>query len=388
MRLLPFEYAVRNLGRAPARTVGTVIGHMIVVSLVLAAGSFVRGMEQSLTLSGEQRNVILMSAGSEESLERSQIDMAASTMVLASVDGIKQSFGQPFVSPEVNMALIMKLDEDAEKELRAVVRGFTEAAFLVHPQVSIVAGRPPIAGTNELMVGALAGTRLGVSSAALAIGETLWFDNHEWVITGHFAAPQTVLEAEIWVPLTDLQIATRRDTLSGVVITLDTATLRDVEIWCAQRLDLELVAITEEEYYGSILAFYGPVRAMVWITAGLIALGGLLGGLNTMYAAFAARIRELAALQTLGFSRASIAVSFLQESLLTAAMGASIAITLAFVALTGVSVRFSMGAFGLILDAPVVLLGLLTGILLAVVGILPPLWRCLGQPITSALRAA
>jgi predicted lysophospholipase L1 biosynthesis ABC-type transport system permease subunit len=60
---------------------------------------------------------------------------------------------------------------------------------------------------------------------------------------------------------------------------------------------------------------------MVWATAALIAMGGLFGGLNTMYAAFAARVRELGTLQTLGFPRRAIAVSFLQESLLATAAG-------------------------------------------------------------------
>ena len=387
MRLLPFEYAVRNLGRAPTRTVGVIGGHLLVVGLVLAAASFVHGMEQSLTITGGPRNILLISAGSEESLERSQIGMNVATLVNASVPGIKTVLGQPYISPEVNMAFVMKLAADSERDLRAVVRGFTDAAFLVHPQVRIVAGRAPRSGAYEIMVGELAATRLGVTPADLAIGKTLWFDNHAWSITGHFAAPRTVLAAEVWAPLTDLQIATRRDTLSSVVLTLDTATQRDVEIWCAQRLDLELVAIREADYYGGILAFYGPVRAMVWTTAALIALGGLLGGLNTMYAAFAARVRELAALQTLGFSRGALAVSFMQESLLTAAVGAGIAIVVAFFVLSGMSVRFSMGAFGLVMDAPVVLLGLLTAIGLAVLGVIPPLWRCLGMPITSALRA-
>jgi putative ABC transport system permease protein len=387
MGWLPFEYAVRNLGRAPTRTVGTIAGHVLVVGLVLAAGSFVRGMEQSLTVSSNLRNVILLGAGSEESLERSQIGMNVATLVNASVPGIKTVLGEAYISPEVNMALVMKPSSESERELRAIVRGFTRSAFLVHPELRIVEGRVPRAGEYEIMVGELAGTRLGIAREALKVGRSLWFDNHEWVITGRFSAPQTVLDAEIWVPLTDLQIATRRDTLSSVVLTLDTATLRDVEIWCAQRLDLELVAISEQGYYGSILAFYGPVRAMVWVTAGLIALGGLLGGLNTMYAAFAARVRELAALQTLGFRRKALTLSFLQESLLTAAVGAGIAIALVYLLLSGLSVRFSMGAFSLVLDGTIVLLGLVTGLALAVLGIVPPLIRCLGMPIIRALRA-
>lgn len=386
MRLLPFEYAVRNLGRSPLRLIASVLGSALVVLLVLAAGGFVRGMETSLSLGDDNRNVILLGAGSEESAERSQIDMSTPTLVAAGVPGIKRRLGVDYVSPEVHMALVVKTEPDAAPDSQVILRGVTPAALLVHPQVRIVAGRLPRPGEYELMAGQLAAERMGIPDAELAIGEQLYFDNHAWTITGRFAAPQTVMDAEVWVPLTDLQIATRRDTLSCVVLTLDTATYEEVDIWCKQRLDLELVAMRERDYYASLLAFYAPVRAMIWVTAGLIALGGLLGGLNTMYAAFAARVRELGTLQTLGFPRRALIVSFLQESLLATAAGGIIAATVGLLLLDGLAVRFSMGVFALLLDAPVLLGGLLTGAGLAVLGIVPPLQRCLRLPIVDALR--
>ena len=386
MRLLPFEYAVRNLGRSPVRLVASVLGSVLVVLLVLAAGGFVRGMERSLSVSGGRRNVILLGAGSEESLERSQIGMNVPTLAAASVSGIESRLGTDYVSPEVHMALVVRLSADAEQEMQAVMRGVTPTAYLVHPQVRIIEGVPPRPGEYELMVGRLAATRLGVDEAALAVGEPLWFDNRAWTITGRFAAPQTVMDAEIWVPLTDMQIATRRDTLSCVVLTLDEATFEDVAVWCAQRLDLELVAVREADYYAGLLEFYRPVRGMIWITAALIALGGLFGGLNTMYAAFAARVRELGALQTLGFSRRAIVVSFLQESLLATSAGGVAAAMLALLLLDGIAVRFSMGAFAIITDAPVLLGGFAAGAGMAVIGVIPPLWRCLRLPTVEALR--
>ncbi len=388
LRLLPFEYAVRNLGRSPLRLCASVFGAALVVLLVLTAGGFVRGMEHSLATGGRPDNVMLLGVGSEESVERSQISANAATLVSASVPGVRTLLGQPFVSPEVHAAVVLRTSQNAPTEHQAVMRGITPAAFLVHPQVQITAGRAPRAGAYELLAGAMAATRLDLPEQAVAIGETLWFDNHEWTIVGRFAAPQTVMNAELWLPLTDLQIATRREnTLSTVVLTLDTATFEDVQLWCTRRLDLDLTAMRETDYYAGLFAFYGPVRAMVWGTAALIAIGGLFGGLNTMYAAFAARVRELGALQTLGFPRRALIVSFLQESLLATAGGAILAAVLALWLIDGVAVRFSMGAFALSIDAPVLLTGLAAGAALAVVGVIPPLWRCLRMPIVTALRA-
>lgn len=386
MRLLPFEYAVRNLGRSPIRLVASVLGGALVALLALSAGGFVRGMEKSLRVSGGERNVMLLGAGSEESVERSEIRSNVGTLVSGSVAGIRERLGVAYVSPEVHVAMVMRTAPEDERESQAILRGVTSAAFLVHPQVQIIAGAAPRQGAYEIMVGQLTATRMGVEPGDLAIGRQLWFDNHAWTITGHFAAPQTVMDAEIWIPLTDLRVSTRRETISCVVLTLDTATLDDVRIWAAQRLDLELVAIRESTYYASLLTFYKPVRVMVWVAAALIALGGLFGGLNTMYAAFATRVREIGALQTLGFPRRAIILSFLQESTLAMTAGAIGASLLALWLLDGTAVRFSMGAFAITIDAPVLLLGLLSGVALGAIGVIPPLWRCLRLPIAEAIR--
>ncbi len=388
LRLLPFEYAVRNLGRSPFRLAASVFGCALVVVLVLAAGGFVRGMYQSLRVQHSASNVMLLGAGSEESTERSQIQQNAAALLAASVPGIQRRLGVDYVSPEVHMALVVGTDGEASEESHtAVFRGVTDAAFLVHPEVQIVDGRAARPGSDELIVGRFAATRLGVDASTIAVGKRLWFDDRAWLIVGQFAAPRTVMDAEIWVPLTDLQIATKRDTLSCVVATLGEADFADVEIWCAQRLDLELVAMRESDYYASLLAFYGPVRAMVWVTACLIGLGGLFGGLNTMHAAFASRVRELGTLQTLGFSRRAIGISFLQESGIAAAAGGILAAMVGIVFIDGIAVRFSMGAFAIVVDAPVLLIGLLAGAGIGVVGVMPALWQCLRLPIVQALRS-
>ena len=75
------------------------------------------------------------------------------------------------------------------------------------------------------------------------------------------------------------------------------------------------------------LRFYRPVRWVIGATAFLVSLAGLFGGLNTLYAAFAARVREIGMLQALGFTRGAIILSLLQESLLASASGAILART-------------------------------------------------------------
>ena len=136
-----------------------------------------------------------------------------------------------------------------------------------------------------------------------------------------------------------------------------------------------------------LAAFFGPIRFVAWITAGLIGLGGLFGGLNTMYAAFASRVREIGTLQSLGFRRGAIVTSLVQESSLATAAGALIACAAGVFLLDGLAVRFSAGAFGLSVDSSVLFISLMAGVALGLIGALPPAWRCLRLPIPLALKA-
>lgn len=395
MNRLPFEYAVRNLGRSRTRLALSVLGSALVVTLILVAGGFVRGMDRSLRASGGEQNVMVFGAGSEESVERSEVEAATPGVLAASVPGMRTRGGVSYVSPEVHVMLPVSTADAATIKRQVMLRGVTPAATLVHDTMSLVDGRWPNNGADEILVGRMASTVLGVSDAELAVGAQVVIEGRPWTIVGRFASPGTVAEAELWMPLTDLMTATKRETISCVIVTLDPydeatgegAEFADVAAFTKMRPDLELIAMPERDYYASMAAFFGPIRIVAWVTAGLIALGGLLGGLNTMYAAFASRIREIGTLQSLGFRRTAIALSMIQESTLATATGGLLACAVGAALLDGAAVRFSMGAFGLVIDEQIVGLGLLAGLALGVVGALPPAIRCLRPPIPVALKA-
>lgn len=389
MRQLPFQYALRNLGRSRVRLIASLLGSTLVVLLILASGGFVRGMQRTLTQDQSlSENIMILGTGSEEGVERSQIDASVAGIAGASIAGIKERAGVLFVSPEIHAALPVQESGDSDDDHPAVMRGVREVALLVHPDVEIIDGRFPHQGHEELMVGALAATRLGLPEDRLRVGQTLHFDDRDWTIVGRFNAPNSVMNAEVWIPLNDLQITTNRESsLSCVVATLEDGTFADADLFAKSRLDLEITAIREREYYASIAAFYAPIRVMILVTATLIATGGILGGLNTMYAAFAARVREVGMLQALGYTRAAIVLSLTEESVFAAACGALIGSVLGLALLDGLAVRFSMGAFALSIDPPVLLTGLLGGLVVGCIGAIPPAIRCLRLPITEALKS-
>jgi putative ABC transport system permease protein len=262
----------------------------------------------------------------------------------------------------------------------------TPAAFLVHSRARLAEGTFP--GPGELLAGSLAAARLGVPPERLAPGSRLSIDGREWTIRGRLEAPGTVMDAELWAPLQELLVATQRVNLSTVAVTMEDGDPSEAQLFAKRRLDLELAAIPEEVYYDRLHAFYGPVRGMVWATALLVAAGAFLGGLNTLYASFAARVREMATLQVLGFSRRAVALGLVLEAVLVSSAGSLVAAAVAAGALDGVAVRISLGAFGLRVDGPVMAFGLACGIGLGTVGALLPAWRCLRLPVAEALRSA
>ncbi len=389
MRLLPLDYAVRNLGRSRIRLALSVFGSALVVLLVIAAGGFVRGMDRALRSTGDEHNVLILGIGSEESVERSEISAAAASLIEASVSGIRSHAGQAYISPEIHVMLPVQAGTDETHRGHALLRGVTPAATLVHSNVSLIEGRLPRNGVDEIIVGRMAAKTIGLSDSDLAVGATLRIEGRPWTVVGRFAAPGSVLDSEIWAPLTDLMTATKRDTVSCVVLTIDPseAEFADIAAFALMRPDLELTTMPEREYYDQLSAFFAPIRAVAWVTASLIALGGLFGGLNTMYAAFASRVRELGTLQSLGYRRGAIITSLVQESSLATAAGALGACVTGVLLLDGLGVRFSAGAFALVVDTTVVLIGLCSGIALGLVGALPPAWRCLRMPIPTALKA-
>jgi len=381
--MLPFSYAVRNLFRSKTRLLQTIGGSAAVVLLVMAAVAINRGMKRVLAASGSEHNVILVGAGSEESIQRSEVAERAAGIAEAGIQGIHEALGVRAVSGEIQYMSYLSLADG--RRTQGLFRGVTAQALLVHPQVRLLDGAFPSSG--QVMLGRYAWRKLGLGAGDLKTGSSILVDGQELEISGTFAAPGTVLESEIWATLGDLKVISKRDTLSCVVIRLDDpADYAEADLFAKQRLDLELSALRESDYYSRLSTFFKPLRAMTWITAALIAAGALFGGVNTLYAAFASRVREMATLQAIGFRRGPLLLSLVQESTLACLIGTLIASILAMMWLDGRTIPFSIGAFTMEISPGVATTGLLTGVFLGLLGALPPAIRCLKPPLPSALR--
>lgn len=383
--MLPFSYAMRNLLRSKARLFQTVGGSALVVLLVMAAMAINDGMKRVLAASGSPHNVILLGTGSEESIQRSEVAERSAGIAESSISGIAERLGTRAVSSEIHYMNHVEFTNG--RKAQALLRGVTPEALRVHPEMRLIEGTFPLSG--QVMAGRLAWRKLGVSHDALRPGQTLVLDGQTLAVSGIFAAPGTVMESELWATLGDLRVLAKRETLSCVVLRLDDpADFSEAELFTKQRLDLELTALRESDYYAQLTAFFRPLRGMTWLTAGLIATGALFGGVNTLYAAFASRVRELATLQAIGFGRGALLASLVQECTLACLGGALIASVAALLLLEGRTVPFSIGAFVLEISPRVALAGILTGFLLGLLGAIPPAIRCLKPALGIALRSS
>ena len=384
-RLLPWEYAIRNLFRRPLRTALTFAGLTTVVVLILVIVGFVRGLERSLSESGDPRNAIVFSLGMGENLEYSSIPMRTSDLVPASVSGIEDRYGKKYVSPELYLGTQMAVEGRDEAKM-GLVRGVTRPALLVRRQVEIEEGNWPEPG--EVIVGRLAAAKLGIDRDELAMGRAVTFEGRTWRIAGLFSAGAAAFESEVWCRLDELQQAMKRQDLSLVALTLRPgADFADLDLFCKERLDLELQAMRETDYYATLRKDYGPVRNLAWLVVLLVSASGVFAGLNTMYGSVVGRIAELSMLQTLGFARRAVVVSLVQEGVLLAAAASLCASLIGLVLVNGASVQFTMGAFELRVDSVTVLIGCAIGILLGVLGTLPPTFRALRMSIVDGLKA-
>jgi putative ABC transport system permease protein len=382
--MLPLSYALRNLFRDKSRLVQTVGGSALVVLLVIAATALNGGMRQVLSASGSERNVILLGAGSEESIQRSEVSALLGGIAEAGVRGVSQTLGRPAASPEIHYMTFLK--DAAGRKGQGLFRGVTPRALLVHPEVRLLEGTFPQSG--EVMVGKLAWRKLGISEDILTPGAEVTIDGSTMTVSGIFAAPGTVMESEVWAVLGDLHMLAQRETVSCVVLRMDDpADFEEADLFSQQRLDLELTAMRESDYYAALGSFFKPLRAMTWITAGLIAAGAVFGGFNTLYAAFASRIRELATLQAIGFGRRAVFLSLVQESLIACLAGTLLASVIALLFLDGRTIPFSIGAFTVSISPQVAVTGLISGVLLGILGAIPPAIRCLRPPLPKALRS-
>ncbi len=376
--MLPFSYALRNLWRRRARTVITLLGVALISMLVVLMGGFAQGLSGTVRDSAARDVMILTGISGEHDMVRSVITRGHAEAAAAGVPHAAVVGGRRAVSLELHIAT-------RKGDRIGLLRGVTDGAYLVHDRITVIEGREPRAD-GELMVGRLAASRMGLEDAELAVGKLFVLEGIEWTITGRFAAPGTVLEAEIWGRLDDIALATRRTDVSCVAIRVeDVGDMGKVALWVNRNgVAYEIAGVPEAKMFETLQKALDPIATLAWLMALLVLVGGVFACANTMFAAVLARTREVGTLRALGYGPFAVGLSLLTEALLLGLLGGLLGFWIA--GLFGeVPLKFPMGAFYLDLSPTIRLAGLASALLAGFIGGIVPALRAVRMPLPDAL---
>jgi len=293
------------------------------------------------------------------------------------------------VAPE-SMTLIYKPRKGMTQGSNVIIRGIGPMSSRLRSGFSQVSGRMFQPGLTEAVVS----RRIAERFQGLEIGDKFRIQATDFTVVGLFDAGGKAFESEIWVDVNALATATKRETFTSVLMrTENEAALQSLAKRISEDQRLKLKAVPERKFYEDQQGVASTaLKGVAVFISFIMAVGAGFAGMNTMYAAVARRTKEIGTLRVLGFSRLSILVAFVLESMSIAILGVAFAILAAlplnFVS-TGTSnwANFSEIAFNFRVTPDLMLAALIFGAGIGLLGSLLPSIRAARFKIVDALRS-
>ena len=385
---IPLKYNWRNLVVRRNTTMLTAFSMTLTVAVFVVLMALATGLERSLSTTGHPLNIIIMREGSQaegfSSVSRDDLQ------VIKYLDGIvRDERGEPLVSPE-SIVLTSLLRRGRTQGSNVTIRGMSPDGPALRPDFKMAAGRFYRAGLREVIVS----QRISERFQGCALGDRLKLGRDYWTVVGIFEAGTSAYNSEIWTDVDGLMDEFRRDNYNDIFIRVTSAEAGariKEQVTTDRRLHLKPWA--ERDYFASQMEAATPIRIFASLIAALMAIGASFAAMNTMYAAVARRTREMGTLRALGFSRASVMLSFVAESVLIATLGGLLGCLLSL-GINGVTTgttnftSFSEMAFDFHVSPPLFLAGMVFAVCMGLVGGFFPAWRASRESVVNALRAS
>ncbi|HLK18266.1 MAG TPA: ABC transporter permease [Bryobacteraceae bacterium] len=383
---IPVSYNFRNLVVRKTTTVITALGIALTVAVLLAVLALVNGLKTAFQSSGNPLQILVMRKGATAELSSGVTRQQFQD--LKSMAGIARDGDEPMASLE--MVTVINLPSvDSPSGMNVTVRGILPVGVKMRDGLKLQDGRWFQAGRREVVVGKSIAKRY----PGAQMGKKLRFGRGEWEVVGVMDGGQSSVNSEIFGDLNQVSSDfNRADGLSSILLrATDAATVPALVNSLNDDRRLAVLAQTEKSYYesqtnsGALLQFLGIFIAII------MAVGSSFAAMNTMYAAVARRSTEIGTLRVLGFSKGSIMLSFLFESLLLAGLGGLIGCLLVLPLnniTTGIGsfVTFSEIAFNFRVSPPIMLAGVAFALIMGAVGGLFPARMAARKEILVALR--
>jgi putative ABC transport system permease protein len=388
--MIPVRYNYRNLIVRKTTTIAAAFGLALVVFVFAAAQMLGNGIQKTLGRSASPENAIVMRKGSSSEME-SGIEESQVNLVLAQAAQVGASKKPPGVGEVLVVVLLDKVGTNGGVS-NVTVRGVPDDVFAFRNTAKIVEGRAASPGTDEVVVGAGIRGRF----RGLDLGQTFEIKKNRPVkVVGVFSDDGSSFDSEVWCDLHTARTAFGREGyVSSIRIRLDAASKFDAfKALVEQDRQLGLNVQREGDYYAKQSEMTADfLTIMGTMIAVLFSIGAMIGATITMNAQVANRQREIGTLRALGFSRSSILISFLLESIVLSFLGGGVgalaSLALGFVKIT----MLNMGTWSEIVFAfeptPAILMRaiFLAGFMGVVGGFLPAIRAARVSPI-EAMRA-
>ena len=154
-------------------------------------------------------------------------------------------------------------------------------------------------------------------------GDLFTLGDRAWVVAGIMSSSGSTFNSEVWARRQLIgPLFGKENYTSMIVRTADDAAAADFCDFLKEKYSKAAVAArVETDYYASLSDTNKQFLVAIIFVTVVMSIGGVLGVMNTMFAAISQRIKDIGVLRLLGYSRRHILVALLLESLLIALVG-------------------------------------------------------------------
>lgn len=412
---VPLTYNIRNLAVRWRITLLTALAFTLVVALMTIMLAFVNGMYRLTQGSGVPGNIIVMSDGATDEMfsNLSRKDVSR----IGRWEGVLEDHdGRPMISWETYIVVnqpIPGAEKGARKRRFLQVRGVDEPErsarthnLKLYPGgdwfsdsgVEDTATTGSVLKPIQAVIGEGIARELGkdLGKPTLQVGELFAVGPRQWIVKGIMQSAGSTFDSEIWAKRGLVGPMFGKDVYTSIVLrTTDADTARTVARDLTSNFkDAAVLAQAESDYYEKLNTTNQQFLYAIGFVAVIMAIGGVFGVMNTMFAAISQRIKDIGVLRILGFARWQILVSFFLETLFLALLGGLIGCALGSLAngYTASSI-ISGGAGGgksvvlkLVVDANILVTGLLFSLAMGCAGGLLPALSAMRLKPLDAVR--
>jgi putative ABC transport system permease protein len=423
---IPLIYNLRNLQLRYRTTLLTAVAFTMVIGVLTFMMGFINGLRVLTQSSGIPENVIVLSQGST--------DEGISTLAyedmsdIAQLPQVKRQGDEPLCSREAYMVINQPIDDPQPgrpKRRLLQVRGLDDPVvsasvhgFELLPgsnwfseagvRANIDTDKPPMV---EVVLGEGIARELGADrspiemssskdKASLSPGDIIQLELRTLVVAGILKTEGTTFDSEVWAKRSVIGPIFGKNNYTTLVLkTQSKESAMELESFLTGKdpdnkyEKARVNAFTEPNFFKSLGQTNLQLLIGTIFVAIIMAFGGVMGVMNTMFAAISQRMKDIGVLRLLGYGGWQILISFLFESMLIALFGGLLGCAIGFLS-NGISmtsvVSSGPGAkavvFRIVVDAGVLGIGLALSLMMGFFGGLLPAQSAIRLKPLDSLR--